>query len=138
MISRADGRYDAAQILLGIQDLLDNPNIRDPAQEKAFVLFRDNKAEYPLSILLLLHLVRFCGTCPRAPTTYCGCLGVGVCVLAYAWQRGTLPQRCCMTRQISEARQRADANVCNQVSAVAELSRHAILEACEYTLCMFS
>jgi ubiquitin-conjugating enzyme E2 I len=34
------------QILLGIQDLLDNPNPKDPAQEKAFYLYRDQRDEY--------------------------------------------------------------------------------------------
>ena len=34
------------QILLGIQDLLDNPNPRDPAQSDAFHLFTHNKKEY--------------------------------------------------------------------------------------------
>jgi len=34
------------QLLLGIQDLLDSPNPADPAQEKAFYLYRDNRDEY--------------------------------------------------------------------------------------------
>lgn len=34
------------QILLGIQDLLDDPNILDPAQEEPFKLFRSNPEEY--------------------------------------------------------------------------------------------
>mmetsp|Transcript_29475 Transcript_29475/g.68366 ORF Transcript_29475/g.68366 Transcript_29475/m.68366 type:complete len:170 (-) Transcript_29475:106-615(-) len=34
------------QILLGIQDLLDNPNIDSPAQEEPYRLFSTNKAEY--------------------------------------------------------------------------------------------
>ena len=34
------------QILLGIQDLLNDPNIQDPAQAEAFTCFRQNKADY--------------------------------------------------------------------------------------------
>jgi len=34
------------QILLGIQDLLDEPNNLDPAQEEPFKLFRNDKALY--------------------------------------------------------------------------------------------
>eukprot|EP00696_Hemimastix_kukwesjijk_P016910 gnl/Hemi2/5450_TR1870_c0_g1_i1.p1 gnl/Hemi2/5450_TR1870_c0_g1~~gnl/Hemi2/5450_TR1870_c0_g1_i1.p1 ORF type:complete len:167 (+),score=42.64 gnl/Hemi2/5450_TR1870_c0_g1_i1:89-589(+) len=34
------------QILLGIQDLLDNPNNLDPAQEEAYRIFKTDKAEY--------------------------------------------------------------------------------------------
>ena len=34
------------QILLGIQTLLTEPNIQDPAQEAAWVSFRDDKKEY--------------------------------------------------------------------------------------------
>eukprot|EP01066_Platyproteum_vivax_P011467 Platyproteum_vivax@DN5208_c0_g1_i2.p1 len=34
------------QILLGIQDLLDNPNPQSPAQAEPFMLFTQNKAEY--------------------------------------------------------------------------------------------
>jgi len=34
------------QVLLGIQDLLDDPNINDPAQEEPFRLFRTDKAQY--------------------------------------------------------------------------------------------
>jgi len=34
------------QILLGIQDLLANPNENDPAQENAYNVFRNNKTEY--------------------------------------------------------------------------------------------
>jgi ubiquitin-conjugating enzyme E2 I len=34
------------QILLGIQDLLDEPNPLDPAQEEPIRLFRQNRAEY--------------------------------------------------------------------------------------------
>merc|ERR1711916_348404 len=34
------------QILLGIQTLLDEPNISDPAQEAAWRMYRDNKPEY--------------------------------------------------------------------------------------------
>ncbi|KAL9650451.1 hypothetical protein ABK040_004675 [Willaertia magna] len=34
------------QILLGIQDLLDNPNINDPAQAEPFQLFVSNREEY--------------------------------------------------------------------------------------------
>ncbi|CAE8641234.1 unnamed protein product, partial [Polarella glacialis] len=34
------------QILLGIQDLLDNPNAASPAQEEPYRLFSTDKAEY--------------------------------------------------------------------------------------------
>ena len=34
------------QVLLGIQDLFDSPNLSDPAQREAFVLCRDNKQAY--------------------------------------------------------------------------------------------
>lgn len=34
------------QILLGIQDLLDNPNPMSPAQAEPYLLFRQNKEEY--------------------------------------------------------------------------------------------
>jgi len=34
------------QILIGIQDLLDNPNADDPAQKEPFVVFKNNRAEY--------------------------------------------------------------------------------------------
>ncbi len=34
------------QLLLGIQDLLDHPNLADPAQREAFVLCRDAKDKY--------------------------------------------------------------------------------------------
>jgi len=34
------------QLLLGIQDLLDEPNPHSPAQSEAYELFMKNKAEY--------------------------------------------------------------------------------------------
>ena len=34
------------QVLLGIQDLLDNPNLSDPAQREAFIMCRDDRAGY--------------------------------------------------------------------------------------------
>jgi len=34
------------QILIGIQDLLTDPNINDPAQEEPFKLYRSNREEY--------------------------------------------------------------------------------------------
>mmetsp|Transcript_7645 Transcript_7645/g.11618 ORF Transcript_7645/g.11618 Transcript_7645/m.11618 type:complete len:99 (+) Transcript_7645:242-538(+) len=34
------------QILLGIQDLLDDPNNNDPAQKEPFELYRDDKEQY--------------------------------------------------------------------------------------------
>jgi len=34
------------QMLLGIQDLLDDPNPNSPAQSEAYSLFTSNKAEY--------------------------------------------------------------------------------------------
>ena len=39
------------QILLGIQDLLDNANARDPAQSDAFHLFCQDKKEYERRVL---------------------------------------------------------------------------------------
>merc|ERR1719337_663245 len=38
------------QILVGIQDLLDNPNEKSPAQHDSFVLFTQNKEEYTKKI----------------------------------------------------------------------------------------
>jgi ubiquitin-conjugating enzyme E2 I len=34
------------QVLIGIQDLLDDPNPDSPAQSEAFQLFQNNKSEY--------------------------------------------------------------------------------------------
>eukprot|EP00921_Rhytidocystis_pertsovi_P017866 GHVQ01028053.1.p1 GENE.GHVQ01028053.1~~GHVQ01028053.1.p1 ORF type:complete len:162 (-),score=20.05 GHVQ01028053.1:387-872(-) len=34
------------QLLLGIQDLLDNPNPQSPAQAEPYMLFQQNRAEY--------------------------------------------------------------------------------------------
>ena len=34
------------QILLGIQDLLNDPNIKDPAQAEAYTCFCQNRADY--------------------------------------------------------------------------------------------
>ena len=34
------------QILLGIQDLLTDPNLKDPAQAEAYTCFQQNKADY--------------------------------------------------------------------------------------------
>jgi ubiquitin-conjugating enzyme E2 I len=34
------------QVLMGIQDLLDDPNPNSPAQSEAFNLYMSNKAEY--------------------------------------------------------------------------------------------
>ena len=34
------------QILLGIQELLDSPNIKDPAQAEAYVVFTQNREDY--------------------------------------------------------------------------------------------
>ena len=39
------------QILLGIQDLLDNPNNNDPAQSEASVMLRENPEAYNKKIL---------------------------------------------------------------------------------------
>jgi hypothetical protein len=44
---RADLRGGASlQILTGIAELLDNPNITDPAQEKAYQIFSRDRAKY--------------------------------------------------------------------------------------------
>ena len=34
------------RILLGIQDLLNDPNIKDPAQAEAYTCFCQNRADY--------------------------------------------------------------------------------------------
>ena len=34
------------QLLLGIQDLLNDPNIKDPAQAEAYTCYCQNRAEY--------------------------------------------------------------------------------------------
>ena len=34
------------QILLGIQDLLNDPNVKDPAQAEAYTAFCQNRADY--------------------------------------------------------------------------------------------
>jgi len=34
------------QLLIGIQDLLDNPNPDDPAQKEPYLAFKNNRAEY--------------------------------------------------------------------------------------------
>ncbi|KAG6860599.1 SUMO conjugating enzyme Hus5 [Termitomyces sp. Mi166 len=34
------------QILLGIQDLLDDPNVNDPAQSDAYTMFKNDKTAY--------------------------------------------------------------------------------------------
>jgi len=38
------------QIVLGIQDLLDNPNAEDPAQSEAYILFKRDKDAYTFVI----------------------------------------------------------------------------------------
>ncbi len=43
-------------ILMGVQDLLDSPNLADPAQREAFILCRDNKQEYLSRIRRLAQL----------------------------------------------------------------------------------
>ena len=35
-----------SEILLGVQNLLNNPNIRDPAQAEAYTCFCQNRADY--------------------------------------------------------------------------------------------
>ena len=39
------------QILLGIQDLLNDPNIKDPAQAEAYTSFCQNRTEYDKRVL---------------------------------------------------------------------------------------
>jgi ubiquitin-conjugating enzyme E2 I len=34
------------KILLGVQDLLDNPNVNDPAQAEPYQMFVNNRKEY--------------------------------------------------------------------------------------------
>ncbi|KAJ3517407.1 hypothetical protein NLJ89_g524 [Agrocybe chaxingu] len=52
------------QILLGIQDLLDNPNVNDPAQSDAYTMFKNDKVAYelPPSIRYLWQGLRMAGT----------------------------------------------------------------------------
>ncbi|KAH9408050.1 PREDICTED: SUMO-conjugating enzyme UBC9-like [Rhagoletis zephyria] len=38
------------QILLGIQELLDNPNIKDPAQADAYTCYNNNRKEYEMKV----------------------------------------------------------------------------------------
>ncbi|KAK0451089.1 ubiquitin-conjugating enzyme/RWD-like protein [Armillaria borealis] len=38
------------QILLGIQDLLDDPNVNDPAQSEAYTMFKNDKVAYEKKI----------------------------------------------------------------------------------------
>ncbi|PRD35403.1 UNVERIFIED_CONTAM: ube2i [Trichonephila clavipes] len=38
--------YLCALILLGIQDLLNEPNIKDPAQAEAYTIYCQNRLEY--------------------------------------------------------------------------------------------
>jgi ubiquitin-conjugating enzyme E2 I len=45
-----------SNILLGIQDLLDNPNLADPAQREAFILCRDNNEEYRVRVKALARI----------------------------------------------------------------------------------
>ena len=52
-------------ILRGIQDLLSNPNLADPAQREAFVMARDNPAAYSAAVKKL--------------AASCVCLRVCVC-----------------------------------------------------------
>jgi ubiquitin-conjugating enzyme E2 I len=40
-------------VLRGIQELLNTPNLSDPAQREAFVMCRDNRAEYEAKVKLL-------------------------------------------------------------------------------------
>ena len=40
-------------LLRGIQELLDSPNLSDPAQREAHVMCRDNRAEYEKTVKLL-------------------------------------------------------------------------------------
>ena len=39
------------QLLLGIQELLDNPNEKDPAQESAYYIYLKDKADYKRRVL---------------------------------------------------------------------------------------
>ncbi|KAA8495291.1 SUMO-conjugating enzyme ubc9 [Porphyridium purpureum] len=41
------------QVLLGIQDLLDNPNIEDPANQPAYALFLKDKKKYREKVLAI-------------------------------------------------------------------------------------
>lgn len=41
------------QVLLGIQDLLDSPNLHDPAQREAWLLCRSDRAAYEAKVRLL-------------------------------------------------------------------------------------
>lgn len=46
---RIVGRADAIQLVIGIQDLLDNANISDPAQIDAYQMFRFVLSRTPVS-----------------------------------------------------------------------------------------
>ena len=41
------------QILLGVQDLLDSPNLNDPAQREAWLLCRSDRAAYEAKVRML-------------------------------------------------------------------------------------
>jgi ubiquitin-conjugating enzyme E2 I len=39
------------EVLLGVQDLLDNPNVDDPAQQEPYTMYVKNKSAYDAKIL---------------------------------------------------------------------------------------
>ena len=41
------------QVLFGIQELLDNPNLSDPAQKEAFTMLKTDKAKYTEKVKML-------------------------------------------------------------------------------------
>ena len=43
--------FSVKQILLGIQDLLNDPNIKDPAQAEAYTCYCQNRTEYDKRVL---------------------------------------------------------------------------------------
>lgn len=48
----ATDRVSITQVPRGIQDLLSDPNIKDPAQEEPFKLLRSNPSAYKMRVLL--------------------------------------------------------------------------------------
>lgn len=66
------------QILLGIQDLLDNPNLADPAQREAYNLMKTDKAAYEREVRKLVKIyVESNGPAAAAPVPPSGTAAAG-------------------------------------------------------------
>ena len=79
------------QVLLGIQDLLDNPNLSDPAQREAFIMCRDDRAGYIERVKTLAKsYVRARARARSLSVSLSLCLSVS---LARAYARRCLPRR---------------------------------------------